>query len=585
MELQGPCLGQGVEGPLQSPRRLARRLRNLRKKLREIANLERHEAYYQALPCEVLQKLARRSSVEADIATLVAALVEAHEAISVRSEHGVALAFTPHDEKHAVQQALAGPSVWDKATATPATATPAGSNRSNSHSDWDKAEVGNSIEAVGDQSCEKDRDQPFTSSRDQGQAFGEVISSAHLDSAVLETVEAQRSCPVLVSVQVKVGKESVDFRVPGNLQLMKSLGSGSYGAVAAFWDVNSNQRVAVKKVPDALSDLSSGMRALREIRVLSSTNHDNIVKMRYFYCDECSSRCDVYIIQECVDIDLHSVIRKSGHDLTEKHHKYILYGTLRGLTYLHNMDVAHRDLKPANILVNSDCSVKICDFNLSRGGMEAHFGRSTRLAQAEHAELSGYVCTRWYRAPEVMLFKGRYGKPADLWSLGCIVCELLSSKAIFKGKNSNDQIRQIVNVIGSPPKEDLEGRSFHTGIPKLLRSLSTVHAKSWLTVLPGASGESINVIDRLLKFSPEKRITAKECLRQPYFSRLYRTWHEGGPPLEMDWSFDEPVSTPARLRELLCGEGCAFVGKLDSPESLLKSLPPGASWADFVDDE
>merc|ERR1719262_1493582 len=140
------------------------------------------------------------------------------------------------------------------------------------------------------------------------------------------------------------------------------------------------------------------MRALREIRILDTADHLNIVKMHYFYCDEHSDHFDVYLVQECVDVDLHSVIRKSGKELTEKHHRYILYGILRGLSHLHDMNVAHRDLKPANILVNTDCSVKICDFNLSRGGMRGMSGRVSRCAPAECAELSDYVCTRWYRA-------------------------------------------------------------------------------------------------------------------------------------------------------------------------------------------
>merc|ERR1719446_585831 len=122
----------------------------------------------------------------------------------------------------------------------------------------------------------------------------------------------------------------------------------------------------------------------------------------------------------------------------------MIHGTLSGLCHLHDLDVAHRDLKPANILVNAHCSVKICDFNLSRGGTKGWGSCDHGLAAAEHAELSGYVCTRWYRAPEVMLFKGRYGKPLDIWSLGCILGELLNLKPIFKGSNSSDQIHAII---------------------------------------------------------------------------------------------------------------------------------------------
>merc|ERR1719262_829258 len=127
------------------------------------------------------------------------------------------------------------------------------------------------------------------------------------------------------------------------------------------------------------------MRALREIRILDTADHLNLVKMHYFYCDEHSDHFDVYLVQECVDVDLHTVIRRSGKDLTEKHHRYILYGILRGLSNLHDMDVAHRDLKPANVLVNTDCSIKLCDFNLSRGGMRGHHSKTSWHASSEDA--------------------------------------------------------------------------------------------------------------------------------------------------------------------------------------------------------
>jgi len=363
------------------------------------------------------------------------------------------------------------------------------------------------------------------------------------------------------------------------------LGRGSYGSVAAFWDTTRNERVAVKKVSDVFTDLLHGIRTLREIRVLNSASHCNIVEMRGYYCDQRLDLVDVYIIQECADIDLHSVLRRSGEQLTEKHHRHILYGITRGLAHLHDMDVAHRDLKPANILVNTNCSVKLCDFNLARGGMQGRSSYATGCAESEHRELSNYVCTRWYRAPELMLFKGRYGTPLDIWSLGCIFCEIINLKPLFKGSNSNDQVRQIINIMGFPAHEDLAARTLHTAARKFLRSLRSAPGHSWQSMVPSATSEGLDMISQLLQFFPEKRITAKECLHHGYFSKLYRAAHEDCTPSEMDWSFDEPASTEGRLRELFSGSGCAIAERPENPMLSPQPLLRGTLWTDIADDD
>jgi serine/threonine protein kinase len=563
---------RGMHCLSESPRRLARRLRNARKKLREVAHLERHGKAFDSLPIELRQKMARRSDLQAEIAILVERYVEAHERRSKSTLDRDEWAFDAQGaQKDMAAQTVAEPSVWETTTVTPPTAAPDGSNHSNLHSDWDKSRS-NSVEDRGDDSCTE------TNLERDDQLFGQAQPS-HAQ----QSVDVVNSHPTLTDVEVRIGKDTAIFRIPEHFQVVKGLGSGSYGAVASFFDMKSNQRVAVKKVANAFNEVASGLRALREVRVLGSANHESIVKMQYFYCDRRSQHDDIYIVQELADIDLHSVIRRSGQHLNEKHHRHILYGITRGLAHLHAMDVAHRDLKPANVLVNQDCSVKICDFNLSRGGMQSQPASiQTLCAYAEQAELSDYVCTRWYRAPELMLFKGRYGKPIDMWSLGCIFCELLTSKPLFKGSNSSDQVRQIINIVGYPLHEDLYGRTYHSGVARLLRQLTHVQGKPWQDAVPGASCDALATIAGLLKFNSEKRITSNECLRQSYFVKLYRPSHEDHDPSEMDWSFDMPGCTRASLRDSLCAAGCAFV-ELD-PFGSLPSLPPGISWADIEDD-
>ena len=145
-----------------------------------------------------------------------------------------------------------------------------------------------------------------------------------------------------------------------------------------------------------------------------------------------------------MDTDLFKII-KSGQVLTSDHFKFIMYQILRGLLFLHSAKIIHRDIKPSNILINEDCSIKICDFGLSRGiGDEGELG------------LTEYVVTRFYRAPEIMLCSHQYTYAIDIWSTGCTFGELLSKHYIFPGDNYLNQIKLIIETLGSIDDDDLE---------------------------------------------------------------------------------------------------------------------------------
>jgi mitogen-activated protein kinase 15 len=125
-----------------------------------------------------------------------------------------------------------------------------------------------------------------------------------------------------------------------------------------------------------------------------------------------------------METDLHAVIRVNI--LEEIHKKYIIYQIVKCLKYMHSTDLLHRDLKPSNILLNSDCLAKVADFGLVRSVAQKEDGQSPVLTE--------YVATRWYRAPEILLGSHTYTKGVDMWSLGCILGELLNGKPIFPGK-------------------------------------------------------------------------------------------------------------------------------------------------------
>lgn len=339
----------------------------------------------------------------------------------------------------------------------------------------------------------------------------------------------------------------VTFKVPAHLELVKKVGSGAYGTVASFQDPKSGTKLAVKKITNAFHDLIDGKRILREVRLLRSFKHDNIISILDMYPPDGPDFDDIYIVTDLMETDLHRVIY-SKQVLNDEHHQYFAYQILRGLLYLHSSNVVHRDLKPPNILVNKNCDLKICDFGLARG-----FGNDE-----DDATLTDYVVTRWYRAPEVVLLASEYTKAVDIWSVGCILCELVGRKAIFTGKDHLDQIKRILVVIGSPTEEDLEWLPKRSPARGFLKKVPSCPKQPWSAVYPKATKAGIDAIEKMLTFNPLKRVGVAEAITLPYFETLHMPDDEPVADSPVDWSFDKFTPTKHLLQNHIYVECCKF---------------------------
>jgi mitogen-activated protein kinase 1/3 len=384
----------------------------------------------------------------------------------------------------------------------------------------------------------------------QGAATAESLSPAKVGLSSLVNTPPRPTVyrgPRMVKVALPANERkagSDDFMVPEHWRLLKVLGKGAYGTVASFEDTCSGERMAVKQICNAFSDLSDGMRTLREIMVLRSVQHKHIVQMRYLLPPKAQDFDDVYLVQELLDTNLEQIIR-SKQKLSEFHHRYMAHGILSGLCHLHEMDVVHRDLKPANILVNADCTVKICDLNLARSSRPLRPARCKRGDQyPKQGGMTEYICTRWYRAPEVVLLRGAYGTPMDIWAVGCILCEFVLRKPLFAGTNSHDQLRKIAAVLGAPPAEAVFWPYLASGADRFLRSLVGKQGQCWQTLLPGASPTCVRAVEQMLTWDPQTRSTARECLRFTFFEDVVDPAPRPFPSTTMDWSFD--VAEPTR---------------------------------------
>lgn len=314
------------------------------------------------------------------------------------------------------------------------------------------------------------------------------------------------------------------------------------GTVAAFKDENTDEKFAIKKIKAAFTDLTDARRILREIKVLSHLNHENIIQIRDVLPPRNPFDEDIYIVTELMETDLYKVIT-SRQELSDEHCRYFIYQMLRGLLYLHSAKVLHRDLKPSNILLNRNCDVKICDLGLAR-----HYNEEEPSAQDQN--LTDYVVTRWYRSPEVVLDPANYKQSMDVWAIGCIFCEILGRRPLFDGRDHMDQLKRIFEVIGYPSEEEMcwlpQG-----GTARLFMSRLPRHRSIPLNELyPHANPLALDFIAQTLKFNPHERISVMEALRHPYFAPLHTPGDEPLCETEIDWTFDD-LPHPLNKRDLM----------------------------------
>ena len=350
------------------------------------------------------------------------------------------------------------------------------------------------------------------------------------------------------------GVSGTTFEVTRNYELIKPIGQGAYGVVISALDKRTGKKVAIKKVTKAFEDLVDAKRILRELVLLRHFNHENVISCTDIIKPTSMKRFDdVYLVSDLMETDLHRVIY-SRQKLSDEHVQYFLYQLLRGLKYLHSANVIHRDLKPSNLLVNANCDLKICDFGLARG-ME----NEADADAADSGDMTEYVVTRWYRAPEIMLAVKQYGPAIDMWSAGCIFGELMSRKPLFAGNDYIHQLKIICDVVGSPTEQELgfitssKARRFMQGMRKKAKV-------PWSEVYPKYENkEAFGLIDKMLQFDPRKRISVEGALAHSYMESLHHPDDEPVCEKPFEFRFDDRTElTKPRLQELMYEQALFF---------------------------
>uniref|UniRef100_A0A8C8II01 Stress-activated protein kinase JNK n=1 Tax=Oncorhynchus tshawytscha TaxID=74940 RepID=A0A8C8II01_ONCTS len=333
------------------------------------------------------------------------------------------------------------------------------------------------------------------------------------------------------------------FTVLKRYQNLRPIGSGAQGIVCSAYDHNLERNVAIKKLSRPFQNQTHAKRAYRELCI--RVHCTPFCVMSFTLPSLSSVSVPRYIVMDLMDANLCQVIQM---ELDHERLSYLLYQMLCGIKHLHAAGIIHRDLKPSNIVVKSDCTLKILDFGLAR-------------TAATGLLMTPYVVTRYYRAPEVILGMG-YQANVDVWSIGCIMAEMVRGSVLFPGTDHIDQWNKVIEQLGTPSQEFLMklNQSVRTYVENRPRYAGYTFEKLFPDVLFPADSEhnklkasqARDLLSKMLVIDASKRISVSEALQHPYINVWYDpTEVEAPPPLITDKQLDEREHTVEEWKDLI----------------------------------
>ncbi|KAI6241563.1 Protein kinase domain-containing protein [Aphelenchoides fujianensis] len=252
------------------------------------------------------------------------------------------------------------------------------------------------------------------------------------------------------------------------------IGNGSFGVVYMAKVVNTNESVAIKKN--------------RELQIMRKLDHQNIVKLKYFFYTSGDKKDELFLnlILEYIPETVYRVSRhfsKQRQNIPMIYVKAYMYQVFRALQYIHSQGICHRDIKPQNLLLNSKT----------------------------------YICSRYYRAPELIFGATDYTTSIDVWSAGTVLAELLLGQPFFPGDSGVDQLVEIIKVLGTPTREEINkmNPNYTTFRFPLIRS------HPWSKIFrPRTPNEATDLVSKILRYTPTERLTPFQACAHNFFDEL-----------------------------------------------------------------
>ncbi|KAI6038979.1 kinase-like domain-containing protein [Pisolithus marmoratus] len=301
----------------------------------------------------------------------------------------------------------------------------------------------------------------------------------------------------------------------------KVIGNGSFGVVFQAKLVNEpkeSEDIAIKKV------LQDKRFKNRELQIMRLVSHPNVVDLKAFFYSSGDKKDEVYLnlVLEYVP---ETVYRASRHYAKLKQPmpalqiKLYMYQLLRSLAYIHSVGICHRDIKPQNLLLNPAywCILVAGEPNVS------------------------YICSRYYRAPELIFGATNYTTNIDIWSTGCVMAELMLGQPLFPGESGIDQLVEIIKNKSRPMNPNYMEHKFPQIKPHPFNKVFR----------PRTAPEAIDLVQRLLEYTPAARLSAVEAMVHPFFDELRADWGEDAQWQGIPPSCSELSVRPDLIRQLV----------------------------------
>ncbi|XP_023315967.1 glycogen synthase kinase-3 beta isoform X2 [Trichogramma pretiosum] len=284
----------------------------------------------------------------------------------------------------------------------------------------------------------------------------------------------------------------------------KVIGNGSFGVVYQAKLCETGETVAIKKV------LQDKRFKNRELQIMRRLEHCNIVKLKYFFYSSGDKKDEVYLnlVLEYIPETVYKVARhysKSKQTIPISFIKLYMYQLFRSLAYIHSLGICHRDIKPQNLLLDPETGIlKLCDF-----------GSAKHLVKGEPNV--SYICSRYYRAPELIFGAIDYTTKIDVWSAGCVLAELLLGQPIFPGDSGVDQLVEIIKVLGTPTRDQI--REMNPNYTEF--KFPQIKSHPWQKVFRARTPpEAMDLVASLLEYTPSRRMTPLSACAHSFFDEL-----------------------------------------------------------------